>query len=200
MSTVLVDLPPEWVAADLDADPLGWARATVRRRAREQQVDLERERADRLADVFLPALESAHREDVPPALVLFLLPEAERSAVCSVTVRAEEVDPDVAAEDLLEQLRLPEEMLEQPAVEEIVETRCGPAVHLIQRYRSPQGVDFELVQEHELFLWHLADDDGEWAITLSTGYLDLVEAAEWRPSLRDLATSLTLTADQDSVL
>lgn len=190
MATVTVDLPEEWVAAQLDAEPQEWARATVRRRAQEQQVDLSPERVDRLADVLVPALESARREDFPPALVLFLAPEAGRPAVCSVSVRVEAVDEDVTAEDLLHQLRLPEEMLEQPVVEEIVETRSGPAAHLLQRYLSPQGVDYELVQEHEVFLWRLADAEADWAVYLSTSFLDLVEAAEWRPALLALAGTL----------
>jgi hypothetical protein len=198
MTTILVDLADDWLAADLEAEPLEWARATVRRRAQEQQLDLAPEQADRLADVLLPALESAHREDVPPAMVLFLLPTADQPAVCSVAVRAEGVEEDTSAEALLRQLRLPVEMLERPALEEVVETRCGPAAHLVQRYRAPQSVDLELVQEHEVYLWRLADAEGDWAIYLSTASLDLVEAAEWRPALRDLARSLTLSGPPET--
>ncbi|GLY30952.1 hypothetical protein [Kineosporia sp. NBRC 101731] len=195
MTMVLIDHSPVWVLADLDADPLEWARATILDRAAQEQVDLPGDQAQLLAEVLVPALESARHDEVRPLMVLFLLPEADEPAVCSVTVRADGFVDGVTLEELLEELRLPVEMLERPALEETVETAVGPATHLIQRYRAPVNAEYELVQEHEVYVWRVVVDEGVLGIYLSTSYLDLVEAGQWRPELAELAASLTLEAD-----
>jgi len=195
MTTVLIDYSDAWVAADLEADPGEWARACIRRRAGEEKADLSVDQVGLLADVLVPALDLAGREEIPPVMLLFLLPAADEPAVCSVSVRAEGITGDTSTEDLLQEVRLPAEMLEQPAVEEVVQTRSGPAVHLVQRYLAPQGADFELVQEHEIFVWRLTDAEGDLAVYLSTSYLDLADAAQWRPQLVELAATLTVTED-----
>jgi hypothetical protein len=91
---------------------------------------------------------------------------------------------------------VPAEMLEQPAVVETVETRSGSALHVIQRYREPVDAEVEQVQEHEAYAWIL-DVYGPMLVTLSTSYVDLVAAAEWRPELNRLASTLVIKADPD---
>src|SRR5689334_51632 len=115
-------------------------------------------------------------------MLLFLQPVAAEPVICSVT-------------DLLEEFRLPEEMLEQPVAQETIQTPAGPAVHLVQRYRAPVNPEYELVQEHEGFVWRVSDAQGDLAFYLSTGYLDLVKAARCRPRLVELAAPLTVTSD-----
>jgi hypothetical protein len=195
MTTVLLDAAGPWVLADLDADPQTWARDTVRRRAADEQLDLPDERLELLARVLVPALTSARREDVPPIMVLFLLPRADQPSVCSVSVRVEAVEAATTVGHLLAELRLPAEMLEEPALEEALETRSGRASHLVQRYRVPVNPEYEMVQEHEVFVWRVIGVDTDLAVYLSTGYLDPVEAATWRSALVDLAASLTVTPD-----
>lgn len=195
MATFSLDHTRAWVQADLDADPGQWALGVIWERAEQQQIELPDDQAELLADVMVPALEAAQKEDVPPVMLLFLLPEADEPAVCSVSIRAEAVPSGVTVEDLMEEFRLPDEMLEQPSVEETVPTATGPATHLIQRYRAPVDVEHELVQEHEVFVWQVTDVDGDMAVYLSTSYVDLDEAQQWRPELLELAQSLAVTAD-----
>ncbi|GAB6903644.1 hypothetical protein [Kineosporia succinea] len=190
MTSVLVDLADIWVMADLEADPHEWARAAV------SSADVPEERAALLANVLVPALESARREEVPPVMVLFLMPRPGDPAICSVSVRAEGLADEVTLEDLVEEFRLPEEMLELPAQEESIETEAGPATHLVQRYRSPVNPEYEVVQEHEVFVWRVSDPGGDLGVYLSTSHVDLVEAGYWRPVLVELAKSLELAADE----
>ncbi|GAB6902287.1 hypothetical protein [Kineosporia succinea] len=199
MSTVVIDYTDDWIPADLEADPVLWARETVLLRAGEEDLELPEEEAGLLADVMVPALELARQEDPPPVMLLFLLPQADEPAVCAVTVRGEAVEEDVTLDDVLEELRLPEEMLAEPPLEETVQTVSGAAVHLVQRYRVQEedGTD-SLIQEYEVFVWRLRDPDGdEVAVYLSTSFVDLAEAERRRPDLIELATTLTLGDDED---
>jgi hypothetical protein len=199
MTSLFVDHTDDWIVADLDVDPLDWARGLVRRRAEEQNLRLEPDRIDLLAGVMVPALELSRAEDPPPVLVLFLYPQADQPMVASVKVRAEALDEGITLDELSDVLRVPAEMLEQPAVEELLETLSGPALHMIQRYREPVDAELEQVQEHEAYAWVL-DDDGPLLVTLSTSYLDLVAAAEWRPELWALASTLVARPDLDKTL
>lgn len=195
MTQIAIAARPAWVLADLEADPADWSLATVRARAEAERLDLTAERAGLLADVLVPALRAARREEVTPALLMFLLPEAGQPSVCSVSVRVEAVEESVGTGELLNDLKLPEEMLEQPALLEYVETLTGPAIHLVQRYRTPVDAEREAVQEHEVFFWHLATEDAHLAVYLSTSYLDLVQAGQWRAELLALAASLEVGAE-----
>jgi hypothetical protein len=47
---------------------------------------------------------------------------------------------------------------------------------------------------------YVVDDDGPLVVTLSTSYVDLAAAAEWRPDLIALATSLTIEPDTEDVV
>ncbi|GLY18060.1 hypothetical protein Kisp01_50740 [Kineosporia sp. NBRC 101677] len=199
MPHIRMDARPAWVPADLTADPVQWARATVRERAGAEQADLSDERAGLLAEVLVPALRAAAAEEAPPVMLLFLIPEATEPSVCSVSIRVEPVPPSATPQSLLEDVRLPEPMLERPAEEETVPTAAGPATHLVQRYRVPVSPEYEMVQEHELFLWRIATEEGVLAIYLSTSYLDLTAAGQWRPELVALASGLDVVVD-DPVL
>jgi hypothetical protein len=198
MTSLCVIHMPVWVIADLDADPRPWAEGYVRQRAQEEDVDLEPEFFTLLTDGMVWALNDARNEDPPPVMTIFLYPVTDDPIITSVTVRAEPVDEDVTFEDLADELRLPTAMLEQPRIEEFVETLSGPALHMIQRYRQPVDLEVEEIQEHEAFLWILQDDDGPILVMLSTSYVDLLAAAEWRPDLLALATSLTMEPDQET--
>ncbi|GLY15125.1 hypothetical protein LWF15_12295 [Kineosporia rhizophila] len=195
MTTVVLDHTDEWVQADLEADPRRWAQTTILRRAARERAELSAERVGLLVDVMVPALEAARKEEIPPVMLLFLQPVAAEPVICSVVVRVEAVPESLPTAGLLEEFRLPEEMLEQPAVQETIQTPAGPAVHLVQRYRAPVNPEYELVQEHEVFVWRVSDSQGDLAFYLSTGYLDLVEAARCRPKLVELASTLTVTSD-----
>jgi hypothetical protein len=147
---------------------------------------------------MVPALEIAQEEDPRPVMVLFLCPDAEEPIITSVKIRAEDLPEPATLDNLAPELRMPTEMLEQPATEEIIDTRSGPALHLIQRHRQPVDAHVEQVQEHEVFLW-IVDDDGPLLVTLSTSYVDLAAATEWRPDLIALATSLTIETDAEDL-
>ena len=188
MTSISVNAAAPWVLADLDADPLEWARETVR----HQAPDLPEQRVHLLADVLVPALQAARSADDAPLMLLFLIPEAGQPSVCSVSVRVEGVDAASTLESLLEGLRLPQEMLERSPLEEVIQTSSGAATHLVQRYRTPANPEFEMVQEHEAFVWLVSTVQGDLAVYLSTSYLDLAEAGRYRPHLVDLASSLTV--------
>jgi hypothetical protein len=196
MSSLFVEHTRAWMVADLDAEPLEAARVLVRTQAEEENLQLEPERVEELAAVMVPALELARSEDPPPVLVLFLCPRADQPIITSVKIRAEALEEPATLEELADELRLPAEMLEQPATEEVIDTRGGPALHLIQRYREPVDAAVEQVQEHEAFLW-VVDDDGPLLLTLSTSYVDLVAAGDWRPELVALASSLVSQPDPE---
>ncbi len=192
-----VDLTDEWIMADLDVDPGAWAREVVRMRASEQKIRLGRRRVAELASLMVSTIELAQAEDPRPTLLLFLAPDAGQFAITSVSVRAEPVDDGVTLHDLVEQLKMPAEMLEQARVEETVQTRSGTAFHVIQRYRDPVDPGHEIVMESEAFGWILEDFDGPIVVLLSTSYLDMVAAATWRPQLAALASSLVLKSGPD---
>jgi hypothetical protein len=196
MSSVYVEHTNEWLAADQDAEPIEAARALVRDQAQRQRLHLTPKRIDELAAVMMPALEIAQDEDPPPVMVLFLCPYAEDPIITSVKIRAEDLPDTTTLADLADEVRLPVEMLEQPAIEEIIDTRSGPALHVVQRHRQPVDAHVEQVQEHEVFAW-IMDDDGPLLVTLSTSYVDLAAASEWRPDLIALAKTLIIEPDTD---
>jgi hypothetical protein len=195
VTSLSVDHTDLWIVADLDQDPIAWARDVVCRRAAAEQVRLKPDVVEYLVEVMQPALRIAQDEDPPPVMVLFLCPRVDQPMVTSVKVRAEGVDPGLSLAELAEELRLPAEMLEQPAIEELVDTRSGTALHLIQRYREPEDAEVEQVYEHEIFGWLLEDEEGTLLVSLSTSYVDLVAAEAWRPLLLMLAASLAARPD-----
>jgi hypothetical protein len=198
MSSLYVEHTAEWLSADLDGEPLQEARALVRAQAEQEDLHLDAEQIEVLASVMMPALELAQNEDPRPVMVLFLCPDAEEPIITSVKIRAEDLPEPATLADLADEVRLPTEMLEQPATEEIIDTRSGPALHVVQRYREPVDAHVEQVQEHEVFAW-IMDDDGPLLVTLSTSYVDLAAATEWRPDLIALAKTLVLEPDADEV-
>jgi hypothetical protein len=197
MTSLFFDHTDIWIVADLETDPVAWSRGLVQRRAEEEGLQLERERIELLADVMLPALERSRAEDPPPVMVLFLYPLVSQPIVTSVKVRAESIEDGVTLDEIADEIKFPAEMLEQPALVETVDTRSGPALHMIQRYREPVNPEVEQVREHEAYVWILADYDGPMLVTLSTTYLDLVAAGEWRPELAGLASTLVMKQDLD---
>jgi hypothetical protein len=202
MSLIFVDYTRIWSPADMDADPVACSHELVRRKAQEEEARLEPAWAQSLASVMVPAMELARTEDPPPVMILYLYPLVDEPIITSVKIRAYRLDEDVifediTFEDIATDLRMPAEMLEQPALEEMVDTRSGPALHVVQRYREPVDPHVEDILESEAFIWILHDDDGPLLVSLSTSYLDLVAAADWRPELLRLASTLTLEPDPD---
>jgi hypothetical protein len=197
MTSLFVDHTDAWIIADLDVDPVVWSGDVVRQRAEQENLSLRPEQVELLAAVMVPALEFAQAEDPPPVMVLFLHPIADEPMVASVKIRAEAIDEALTLEEIADELRMPAEMLEQPAVQETVRTRSGEALHLIQRYREPIDAEFEQIQEHEVFAWILPDYDGPMLVTMSTSYVDLLAAAEWRPALTALASTLIMKPEPD---
>jgi hypothetical protein len=196
MTRLTVQMTGEWILAEAELEnPLQWARDAVRERAEGVNFPLEPEEIDWLADAMQPALLQV--EDPPPAMILFLAPALTESHVTTVKVRAEAVDEDFTLAEIADDVRMPEEMLEQPIVEELVDTSSGPALHMIQRYRQPVNPEVENVLEHEAYMWILQDYDGPMMVLMSTAYVDLVAAAEYRPALRTLATSLVMEVEPD---
>jgi hypothetical protein len=192
MTSLFLDHNDTWIVADLDADPLAWSRDLVGRRARQQGLELDPERVELLARVMVPALELSRSEDPPPVMVLFLSPFVDQPIVTSVRVRAEGLEETMTLEEFADEARFPAEMLDQPALTETVETRSGPALHLVQRYREPISPEEEQVKEHEAYAWVLDDYDGPMLVTLSTTYTDLVDAGDWRSELAELASTLVM--------
>jgi hypothetical protein len=197
MSMVFVEYTNIWVKADLRADPVPWARECVRHRAAEVNVHLQQNLIHVLADVLIPALERDPEEDPPTIMVYYLYPFVDQPIITSVKIRTSDLDEETTFEDLADDLRMPAEMLEQPPHEEMVDTRSGPALHVIQRYREPVDPHVEDILESEAFAWILHDDDGPLLVSLSTAYVNLSAAAAWRPELLRLATTLTLEPDPD---
>jgi hypothetical protein len=137
-------------------------------------------------------LESSRAEDPQPVMVLFLYPVADEPVVTSVKIRAESLVDSMTLDEIADDMRYPAQMLEQPTVEEAVETRSGQALHMVQRYLDPVDPELEMVMEHEVYAWVLDDEDGPVLVMLSTAYVDLVAAGQWRSELRDLAETLVL--------
>jgi hypothetical protein len=192
MSSVVVEHNGHWVVADLEVDPSGWARDLVRQRAREERLSVRRKRIGLLVRLIVNYLESSRAEDPQPVMVLFLYPVADEPVVTSVKIRAESLVDSMTLDEIADDMRYPAQMLEQPTVEEAVETRSGQALHMVQRYLDPVDPELELVMEHEVYAWVLDDEDGPVLVMLSTAYVDLVAAGQWRSELRDLAETLVL--------
>jgi hypothetical protein len=192
MSSVVVEHNGHWVVADLEVDPSGWARDLVRQRAREERLSVRRKRIGLLVRLIVDYLESSRAEDPQPVMVLFLYPVADEPVVTSVKIRAESLVDSMTLDEIADDMRYPAQMLEQPTVEEAVETRSGQALHMVQRYLDPVDPELELVMEHEVYAWVLDDEDGPVLVMLSTAYVDLVAAGQWRSELRDLAETLVL--------
>jgi hypothetical protein len=192
MSSVVVEHNGHWVVADLEVDPSGWARDLVRQRAREERLSVRRKRIGLLVRLIVDYLESSRAEDPQPVMVLFLYPVADEPVVTSVKIRAESLVDSMTLDEIADDMRYPAQMLEQPTVEEAVETRSGQALHMVQRYLDPVDPELEMVMEHEVYAWVLDDEDGPVLVMLSTAYVDLVAAGQWRSELRDLAETLVL--------
>lgn len=195
MTTLRLEYDGLWAEADLDADPMPWARSLVLNRWQEEGLPPDEARAEELAEALAKVLIVLGSEDPPPVLVMLLYPQADEAVVTVVTLRYQELRSAVSLEDVAEELRLPVEMLEQPAEEELLETPSGPALRIVQRHLSPVEPEVEQVQEHVAYLWVF--DDGEGAsvvVSLSSAFEDLVESGDWRPALDELARGLALDA------
>lgn len=195
MTTVRLEYDGLWAEADLDADPAVWARALVLRRWQEEGLPPDRARAEILAEGLAPVLSGLAAEDPPPMLVMLLYPQADEAVVAVATVRYQELDTSLGLQEVAEEVRLPVEMLEIPADEQLLDTPSGPALRLVQRHLSPVEPGVEKVQEHVAYLWVFDDGDGGTVVvSLSSAFEDLVAAGDWRSTLDELARGLALDA------
>ncbi|NLT57233.1 MAG: hypothetical protein GXX79_22260 [Actinomycetales bacterium] len=203
MTTVRLRYDDLWAEVDLDADPTTWARELVRCRWLDEETPPDDDLAERAVTGLAAVVGALRSQEPPPLMGLLLLPRINEPLVTVVAVRCEPVDEPVTLAEVAEVLRLPAEMLEIPAEEDVVDTAAGPALRLLQRFRTPVDPDVEQVQENLAYAWSLddveiLDDEGDLAcgpvvVTVSTSFEDLVDAGQWRATVDDLARSLTVT-------
>lgn len=129
-----------------------------------------------------------------PFMAFLLYPNADQPIITVVAVRIETVDEPITMDEVADVLRMPAEMLEQPADEQVLMTSAGPALRLVQRYLAAVEPGIEAVNEGHAYAWVLDDGEGPVVITLSTCFEDLVAAGQWQPCLDALAHSLRVTS------
>lgn len=178
-----------WVEADPDADPLNWARTTVAQRWTEEGLPADPELTSAVAENMADIIGTAFEQDPAPLMLFLLYPMANVSVLAAVAVRTEPCD-QISLEQLADEIRLPDPMLEQPVDQGTVDTPAGPALRLIQRYRAPIEPGIEQVQELIAHAWIIHDGDGPRLVTIAASFTDLVNAVEWRPAIDELAQSL----------
>ena len=187
-ASLQLDYDDQWVQVDLDADPEPWARALVGLRWAEEDLDPDPVRADAIVAGIAHILGGL--ENLNAGMAFLLYPAANDPVVTVVGVHAFDREPGETLDEVAQDLRFPDEMLEAPVEQSAVETASGPALRLIQRYREPLSPGVEQVREHVIYAWLLPDDDS--VVTVSTTFVDLVAAGIWRDALDELALSLTL--------
>jgi hypothetical protein len=191
MTSVNVTYNGLWVEADLDADPLSWAQVTVAQRWAEEDLPPDPELAGLIAENMADVIEVALGQDHPPFMLFLLYPMVNAPYLAAVAVRTEAAqEQDVTLDQLADDIRLPEQMLDKPAEAGIVATPAGPALRLVQRYLAPIEPGIEQVQEAIAYAWIINDGEGPHVVTVSTSFTDLVDAGEWRPAIDALAQSL----------
>lgn len=184
-----------WVEADLAGDPEATACELVLHRWHTQNIPRDNARIKLLIDLVTVLIRDYQSEDPPPLHAMLLYPYAEEVMAAVAAVRYEFTEVPLRLDEIADATRLPAEMLEQPALEEVVQTASGPALHLLQRHRTPASPEVEKVEEHDFYAWSVEDEDGPVVITLSTTYRDMAKAAEWRAELAELARDLVIQPD-----
>lgn len=179
-----------WTEADLDADPAAWATETVTRRWVEEEHPLDPHLAELIAANMADLVRVVREQDPPPFMLFLLYPQANLPALAVVAVRTEPLNTAMTLDQVADDLRLPEQMLDRPAEQTVLDTPAGPALRMIQRYLAPLEPGIDEVQEAIAYAWTIDDGDGPHLVMLSTSFTDLVEAGRWRPCLDELAQTL----------
>jgi hypothetical protein len=166
-----------WVQVDLAAPPREWAADTVSRRWAAQRLDPDPHRAEVITASLARIVAAFHTAALDEALLLY--PAADEPVVTVVGQRSFPASPGLTLEALGEELGVPEEMLEHPRQQSIVETPTGPAVRLVQRYREPLSPDVAEIREHVAYGWLATDHAQTMVLLASTTFVDLVAAGSW---------------------
>ena len=190
MTGLRLDPDGHWVQVDLATQPRAWAADTVSRRWMEQRLDPDLHRAEVITASVTRIIGALDTADLDAALLLY--PTADKPVVTVVGLRTFPAPPELTLNVLGEELCVPEEMLERPRQQSVIETPAGTAVRLVQRYREPLSPGVEEIHEHVAYGCLVAGSDHEnVVVTVSTVFVDLVAAGKWITAVDELAQCLT---------
>jgi hypothetical protein len=197
MATVELTYDGYWVPLDLDAEPAAAAAQIVRRQWEIDDCPADEE-LTRLISAAVARQLHRHAAEVPRSLLtLMLYPRADEVPVAIVSVRHDVLDAPIDHATIVEELSVPEPMLERPQEQAVVDTRSGPALRLGQCYRVPESPVEEQLYDQLVYAWVVGEQDRPVLVTLSTAFHDLTQARVWRDDVDKLARSLVIDLDPD---
>ncbi|MBI4941522.1 MAG: hypothetical protein HY830_12320 [Actinobacteria bacterium] len=185
-----------WVEVDLERPPRAWVPGVVRERWAEAGVPADADLLDAVVHAVVMVVESLHEEEPAPFMAFLLHPDPDDGPLAVVTLRTESLPGAQTLDEVAAQLRMPEELLELPAEERLLDSPAGPVRRIVQRFVTmddPDDLDGATVTDAIAYAWVLEDDGRPVVVTVSTAFEDHDEARRWLPQLDELALSLTLT-------
>jgi hypothetical protein len=184
-----------WVEVDLERAPRTWVPGVVRERWAEAGVPADPELLDAVVHAVVMVVESLNEEEPAPFMAFLLHPDPDDGPLAVVTLRTESLPEPQTLEEVAAQLRMPDELLELPTEERLLDSPAGPVRRIVQRFVTMDDPDVEEATATDAiaYAWVLEDDGHPVVVTVSTAFEDHDEARRWLPQLDELALSLTLT-------
>lgn len=184
-----------WVEVDLERAPRTWVPGVVRERWAEAGVPADPELLDAVVHAVVMVVESLGEEEPAPFMAFLLHPDPDDGPLAVVTLRTESLPEPQTLEEVAAQLRMPDELLELPTEERLLDSPAGPVRRILQRFVTMDDPDVEEATATDAiaYAWVLEDDGHPVVVTVSTAFEDHDEARRWLPQLDELALSLTLT-------
>ena len=182
-----------WIPVDLDREPEQWVPELARQRWAEDGHPDNPLLLEAVIEGLVAVVEAVLVTEPPVFMALLLHPRSDDGAAAVATVRTEDLDEPMDLDEVVAELTLEPQLLEAPAEICRLDTRGGPAVRIVQRYRMPEEPHWESVMESLLYAWVVHDEDGTpLLLTFSTAFEDLVKAEELRPLVEDVARTLAV--------
>lgn len=190
MPPLVIDYDGQWLSVDLDAEVGGWAKKAAAELFARDGARPGRREAARIADQLSAAATLAARTD-DSMVTLLLCPVPSRRVVAILRLVAVELDDeDVSGGTATgRQIVAPEGL---PSIEPVevteLETPAGPAVR--SRARVAGAEPERPISEWLNYVWVVPGF--RYASLLTTAFVDLLEAGQWRTTIDALVAGVTL--------
>jgi hypothetical protein len=187
---LVLDYDSQWLSVDLSAEVDTWAaKAAAELFARDQTRPGRRE-TRRMTGLLSAAASIAGRLD-DSMVTLLLCPAPSREVVAIVRLVAVELDDDQVSGgvDVGRRIVAPDELpsIEPVEVSEFA-TPAGPAVRSRARVAGPEPE--RAVSEWLNYAWVVPGY--RYASLMTTAFVDLLQAGQWRPAIDALAAGVAL--------
>lgn len=187
---LVIDYDGQWLSVDLGAELDDWAKKAAAELFARDDARPGRREAGRIADQLSAAATLAARTD-DSMVTLLLCPAPSRRVVAIVRLVAVELDDEDVSGGVAtgRQIVAPDGL---PSIEPVevteLETPAGPAVR--GRARVAGAEPERPVSEWLNYAWVVPGY--RYASLLTTAFVDLLEAGQWRPTIDALAAGVAL--------